>query len=177
MICGRHPKSSKSGVAGGPVPGIPPWDELTRDPRSRHWTFYNVPDLPEVLIAGREQFILFRPLFADRGEHGRAGRGSQRGDTRLFRTGALRWAWPCFRAFAENARQNAGYGDHKSPNAVLALGGASGNGMVRLAVIMRNRRRRHRELRTLDPDRQRRGGADTKADCILSGEGSPLHAK
>ena len=46
--------------------------------------------------------------------------------------GALRADMAYFRAFAENARQNAGYGDHKLAMPVLALGGASGNGMVPL---------------------------------------------
>ena len=37
-----------------------------------------------------------------------------------------------FRAFAEDARENANYADQKLRMPVLALGGASGNGLVPL---------------------------------------------
>ena len=46
--------------------------------------------------------------------------------------GALRAGLSYFRAFAENARQNAGYAERKLTMPVLALGGSSGNGMVPL---------------------------------------------
>ena len=36
-----------------PLPGIEPWDEITRSQRTWHFRFYGVRDLPEMLIAER----------------------------------------------------------------------------------------------------------------------------
>ena len=41
-----------------PLPGIEPWDEVTRSPRTWHFRFYGVRDLPEMLIAGKERQFL-----------------------------------------------------------------------------------------------------------------------
>lgn len=140
-LAARHPEVvEKLVLLDAPVPGIPPWDELTRDPPLWHWTFYNVPDLPEALIAGRESLYFswfYRQIAVNTA-------GLEEDLKEVIRAysepGALRAGMAYFRAFAENARQNAGYGDHKLAMPVLALGGASGNGMVplqqmRLAAI------------------------------------------
>src|SRR5258708_5780104 len=37
-----------------PLPGIEPWDQLVQTPRTWHFRFYSVQDVPEMLIAGRE---------------------------------------------------------------------------------------------------------------------------
>lgn len=37
------------------VPGIPPWDEVIRNPFIWHFAFHNVPALPETLVSGRER--------------------------------------------------------------------------------------------------------------------------
>jgi len=132
-LAARHPEIvSKLVLLDAPVPGIPPWDELTRNPRLWHWTFYNVPDLPEALLAGKERtyFSWFYRQIAvntgavdeDLGEVVRA----------YSEPGAMRAGLAYFRAFAEDARQNAGYAEHRLAMPVLALGGSSGNGMVPL---------------------------------------------
>ena len=41
-----------------PLPGIEPWDEITRSQRTWHFRFYGVRDLPEMLIAGKERQFL-----------------------------------------------------------------------------------------------------------------------
>ncbi|TCU09660.1 hypothetical protein EV132_12460 [Rhizobium sullae] len=37
------------------LPGVPPWDKVIRNPRLWHFAFHAVPDLPERLVAGRQQ--------------------------------------------------------------------------------------------------------------------------
>jgi pimeloyl-ACP methyl ester carboxylesterase len=132
-LAARHPEAvAKLVLLDAPVPGIPPWDELTRDPRLWHWTFYNVRDLPEALIAGRERLYFswfYRQIAVNTG----AVEEDLDEVVRAYsEPGALRAGLAYFRAFAENARQNAGYAEHRLAMPVLALGGASGNGMIPL---------------------------------------------
>ena len=37
------------------VPGLPPWDEVLRNPNIWHFAFHAVPRLPEQLVAGKEE--------------------------------------------------------------------------------------------------------------------------
>jgi pimeloyl-ACP methyl ester carboxylesterase len=45
-----------------PLPGIAPWDEVTADPMLWHINFHQTPELPEKLIAGRQD-IYFRYFY------------------------------------------------------------------------------------------------------------------
>jgi pimeloyl-ACP methyl ester carboxylesterase len=38
-----------------PLPGLEPWDQVERDPRLWHFHFHATPELPEQLVAGREE--------------------------------------------------------------------------------------------------------------------------
>ena len=132
-LAARHPEAvSKLVLLDAPVPGIPPWDELTRNPRLWHWTFYNVPDLPEAMIGGRERLYFswfYRQLAVNTGaveeDLGEVVRA-------YSDPGALRAGLAYFRAFAESAKQNTGYAEHKLAMPVLALGGASANADIPL---------------------------------------------
>jgi len=132
-LAARHPETvSKLVLLDAPVPGIPPWDDLTRNPRLWHWTFYNVADLPEALIAGRERLYFswfYRQIAVNTGA---VDEDLDEVVRAYSEPGALRAGLSYFRAFAENARQNAGYAERKLTMPVLALGGSSGNGMVPL---------------------------------------------
>jgi pimeloyl-ACP methyl ester carboxylesterase len=132
-LAARHPHSvAKLVLLDAPVPGIPPWDELTRDPRLWHWSFYNVRDLPEALIAGRER-LYFSWFYRQIAVNIAAIEEDLDEVVRAYsEPGALQAGMNYFRAFAEDARQNAGYAEHKLAMPVLALGGASGNGMIPL---------------------------------------------
>jgi pimeloyl-ACP methyl ester carboxylesterase len=132
-LAARHPETvGKLVLLDAPVPGIPPWDDLLHDPRLWHWTFYNVPDLPEALITGREALYFswfYRQIAVNIG----AVEEDLAEVVRAYsQPGALRAGLAYFRNFAEDARQNAGYAEHKLDMPVLALGGASGNGTVPL---------------------------------------------
>lgn len=114
-------------VLDAPIPGVPPWTELTRDPRLWHWTFYNVPDLPEALISGRERLYFswfYRQIAVDTS----AVEADLDEVARAFsQPGAIRAGLAYFRAFEQDARDNAGYAQNKLRMPVLALGGRGGN--------------------------------------------------
>jgi hypothetical protein len=37
------------------IPGLDPWDEVLRNPYLWHFAFHSIPDLPELLVEGRER--------------------------------------------------------------------------------------------------------------------------
>jgi pimeloyl-ACP methyl ester carboxylesterase len=115
-----------------PVAGIPPWDELKASPRLWHWTFYNVPDLPETLISGHER--VYFSWF-----HRQSAVDTEAADSDLeeivaaySQPGALRAGLAWFRAFDQDAHDNAGFAQDLLGMPVLALGGSGGNGDVPL---------------------------------------------
>jgi pimeloyl-ACP methyl ester carboxylesterase len=55
----QHPEEvSRLAILDVPLPGIPLWDDIVRTKRTWHFGFYDVRDLPEMLIAGRERQFL-----------------------------------------------------------------------------------------------------------------------
>lgn len=59
----RHPDELRGVMTlDVPLPGIDPWDAVTADPLLWHINFHQTPDLPEQLIAGRQD-IYFRHFF------------------------------------------------------------------------------------------------------------------
>jgi len=132
-LAARHPEAvSKLVLLDAPVPGIPPWEDLTRNPRLWHWTFYNIADLPEALIAGHERLYFswfYRQIAVNMGA---VDEDLDEVVRAYSEPGALRAGLSYFQAFAENAQQNTGYAEHKLAMPVLALGGSSGNGLVPL---------------------------------------------
>lgn len=131
-LASRHPERiSRLVMLDGVVPGIPPWDQLTKDSRLWHWNFYNVPDLPEALIQGKERtyFSWFIRSFAANTEAVDADM-----DTVVkaySEPGAVRGGLGMFRTIASDARRNAAWlASHKLDLPVLALGGSMGVGPV-----------------------------------------------
>jgi pimeloyl-ACP methyl ester carboxylesterase len=51
-----HPSRVRGAAIGNTViPGLDPWDDVIRDPRIWHFAFHQVPNLPELLVAGHER--------------------------------------------------------------------------------------------------------------------------
>ena len=51
----QHPGEVRTlAILDVPLPGIDPWDQIVQTPRTWHFHFYSVQDVPEMLIAGRE---------------------------------------------------------------------------------------------------------------------------
>ncbi|HEX4409059.1 MAG TPA: alpha/beta hydrolase [Xanthobacteraceae bacterium] len=113
------------------VPGIPPWEALTKDARLWHWNFYSIPDLPEALIEGKENlyFSWFLRSFAVNGTA--VERQIPRVVAEFTGVGAVRSALQLFRARELDAKLNAEWiKTNRLKMPVLALGGDGGTGTV-----------------------------------------------
>lgn len=111
------------------VPGIAPWEALTRDPRLWHWSFYSVPDLPESLIEGKENlyFSWFLKSFAM--NHVAVDAEIPRVVSEFTAPGGVRAALQLFRARNATAQQNTEWvKSNRIKMPVLALGGEGGTG-------------------------------------------------
>lgn len=133
-LAAHHPaRVSKLVMLDGVVPGIPPWDLLTKDSRLWHWGFYNVPDLPEALIQGKERtyFSWFIRNFAVNIE---AVDADMDAVVRAYsEPGAVRGGLGMFRTIAADAKRNASWLEgNKLEMPVLALGGSMGVGPLLL---------------------------------------------
>jgi pimeloyl-ACP methyl ester carboxylesterase len=133
-LAARSPgRVAKLVVLDGVVPGIPPWDQLTKDGRLWHWGFYNVPDLPEALIQGKERtyFSWFIRNFAVNIE---AVDADMDAVVKAYsEPGAVRGGLGMFRTIAADAKRNATWLEsNKLEMPVLALGGSMGVGPVLL---------------------------------------------
>ncbi len=93
------------------------------------FSFNTLPDLPEVLTAGRER-ALFDWLFEHKAE--RLDRipssNRERYVEAYSRPGAMSRGFAYYRAVAESAKQNTEFSKTKLPMPVLALGGSSATG-------------------------------------------------
>ena len=114
-----------------PLPGIAPWDELTRSPRTWHFRFYQVRDVPEMLIAGKERQYLSwfhnseavnSRAFTDEVEDVYARSYSI--------PGALRAGFEYYRAFPEDVKANAEFSKRKLSMPVLGIGGTGSFGPI-----------------------------------------------
>jgi len=133
-LAARHAERvSKLVVLDGVVPGIPPWDQLTKDSRLWHWGFYNVPDLPEALIQGKERtyFSWFIRGFAANIE---AVDADMDAVVKAYQEpGAVRGGLGMFRTIALDAKRNADWlAGHTLEMPILALSGRMGVGPVLL---------------------------------------------
>jgi pimeloyl-ACP methyl ester carboxylesterase len=110
-------------VMDAPLPGIGPWDEITRSPLLWHFNFRG-PDV-ERLVAGRERIYLDRfwnELSADPAAIDEATR--QHYAALYARPGAMRSAFNQFAAFAQDAIDNQAFAARgKLTMPALAIGG------------------------------------------------------
>lgn len=107
-----------------PLPGIEPWDEITRSPRTWHFRFFDVRDVPEMLIAGKErQFLSW--FHNSEAVNARAFTNEVEDIyARAYGTpGALRAGFEYYRAFPEDAKANAEFSKRKLSMPVLGIGG------------------------------------------------------
>lgn len=133
----RYPdKTDKLVVMDAPVPGVPPWDQLVRNPLLWHFSFGG-PDA-ERLVAGRERIYLdrFWNEFAE--DPARIDEATRRYYAALYaRPGAMHSAFAQFLNFPKDAEENRKVIVQKLAMPVLAIGGAKSFGATE-AVVMRN---------------------------------------
>jgi pimeloyl-ACP methyl ester carboxylesterase len=128
----QHPDEVRSvAILDVPLPGIEPWDQIVQMPRTWHFRFYAVQDLPEMLIAGRE--LAYLKWF-----HNSEAVNSRAFTNEVEETyarqyampGALRAGFEYYRAFPADARQNQAFAQHKLTMPVLGIGGAGSLGPI-----------------------------------------------
>lgn len=133
----RYPdKTEKLVVMDAPPPGIPPWDDIVRDPRLWHFDFYG-PDM-ERLVKGRERIYLDRFWNEFAGTPSKFDEAKRRHYAEIYaRPGAMHAAFEQFHAFRKDAEDNKKAMATKLTMPVLAIGGAKSFGATE-ALVMRN---------------------------------------
>jgi pimeloyl-ACP methyl ester carboxylesterase len=123
-------------VMDAPLPGIAPWDDLIKDHRLWHFSFWG-PD-EERLVQGRER------IYFDRIWNDFSASPSQPDEaTRKFyaaqyaKPGAMRAGFAHFKAFSQDVEDNQVFQRTKLTMPVLAVGGGKSFGATE-AVVMRN---------------------------------------
>ncbi len=92
------------------IPGIPPWETVRRNPNIWHFAFHNVPNLPELLVLGKQEayFDWFFEAIAKRPEaiskDARAAYAEAYGSRSALSAG---FDW--YRAFQDDAAENAAF--------------------------------------------------------------------
>jgi len=123
-------------VMDAPLPGIAPWDDIIRDHKLWHFSFWG-PD-EDRLVQGRERIYLDR-IWNDFG----ASPTQPDELTRKFyasqyaKPGAMHAGFEHFKAFSQDAEDNKVFARTKLSMPVLAVGGGKSFGATE-AVVMRN---------------------------------------
>jgi pimeloyl-ACP methyl ester carboxylesterase len=129
-------KVTKLVLIDAPIPGIPPWDDIVRDPRLWHFDF-NGPEA-EKLVEGRERIYLDHIWNTFALHRDRIDEGTRNHYTAFYALpGAMRAGFAQFAAFRQDARDNQEFMKTKLTMPVLAVGGEGSFGPV-MAAVMRN---------------------------------------
>jgi pimeloyl-ACP methyl ester carboxylesterase len=133
----RYPdKTDRLVVIDAPVPGIPPWDQIVRNPALWHFSFGG-PDA-ERLVAGRERIYLDRFWNEFAGDRTKIDEATRAYYTRFYAMpGAMHSAFAQFLSIPKDAEDNAKTLTPKLPMPVLAIGGEKSFGAME-ATVMRN---------------------------------------
>ncbi|MBN3763607.1 alpha/beta hydrolase [Burkholderia sp. Ac-20365] len=128
----QHPDEVRTlAILDVPLPGIEPWDQLVQSPRTWHFRFYSVQDVPEMLIAGRELEYL---KWFHNSEAVNARAFTQDVEETYAREyampGALRAGFEYYRAFAQDIKDNRAFSAKKLTMPVLGIGGAGSLGPI-----------------------------------------------
>ena len=129
------------------IPGGAPWDEVVRNPYIWHFAFHSIPDLPEMLVHGKEEAyfdFFYDVITANRNSITEAQRKRY---VEAYRTLlALHTGFEWYRAFAQDARDNEAVkgetvttpvlyvrGDHEGGKMEEYLEGFRGNGLINVS--------------------------------------------
>ncbi len=89
------------------VPGVKPWAEVKRNPYIWHFTFHNVPKLPEAMVAGRQRvyFDYFYDILSAHPEK-MTGEARDRYAHAYAAPEALKTGFEWYRTFAQDDKDN-----------------------------------------------------------------------
>ena len=123
-------------VMDAPVPGVPPWDEVLKNPLLWHFNFYGKDE--ERLVAGRERIFLDRFYNEFGGDPKRITEETRQHYAKIYAMpGAMHSSFEQFHAFSQDAKANLATLSDKLTMPVLAIGGAKSFGATE-AAVMRN---------------------------------------
>ncbi|OWQ45768.1 alpha/beta hydrolase [Roseateles noduli] len=129
-------KTTRLVVMDAPPPGIPPWDEVVRNPKLWHFDFYGKDVFR--LLQGRERIFLDRFYNDFGGQPEKIDEGTRNHYAKLYaRPGAMKGALSQFQAFRQDAKDNLEAMKTKLTMPVLAIGGEKSFAGLE-AVAMRN---------------------------------------
>jgi pimeloyl-ACP methyl ester carboxylesterase len=129
-------KVSKLVVIDAPIPGIPPWDDIIKNPALWHFNFWGPEE--EKLVEGRERIYLDRIWNDFAADPSKIDDETRNHYVAFYaQPGAMRAGFAQFKAFAQDAKDNQEFMKTKLPMPVLAVGGASSFGST-MAAVMRN---------------------------------------
>ncbi len=129
-------KTDKLVVMDGPVPGIPPWNDIVRSPALWHFSFGG-PDV-ERLVAGRERIYLDRFWDEFAGDPSKIDEATRVHYSKFYALpGAMHSAFAQFLSIPQDVQDNQKSLATKLSMPVLAIGGAKMFGAEE-AVQMRN---------------------------------------
>ncbi len=123
-------------VMDAPVPGVPPWDDVLKNPLLWHFNFYGKNE--ERLVAGRERIYLDRFYDEFGGDPARITEATRQHYAKLYALpGAMHDSFEQFHAFSQDAKDNLAALPTKLTMPVMAMGAAKSFGATE-AVVMRN---------------------------------------
>lgn len=133
----RYPeRTTKLVVMDAPVPGIPPWDQIVRNPLLWHFSFGG-PDA-ERLVAGRERIYLDRFWNEFAGNPAKVDEETRQHYAGLYaQPGAMRAAFAQFNSIPQDEKDNLVSVRTRLAMPVLAVGGEKSFG-ANEAIVMRN---------------------------------------
>jgi len=123
-------------VMDAPIPGIAPWDDIIKDHRLWHFSFWG-PD-EDRLAAGRERIYLDRIWNSFTGDPHQPDEATRAYYAAQYaQPGAMHAGFEHFKAFSQDAQDNQVFSRAKLTMPVLAVGGEKSFGATE-AVVMRN---------------------------------------
>ncbi|AUT65914.1 alpha/beta fold hydrolase [Paraburkholderia terrae] len=128
----QHPDEVRTlAILDVPLPGIEPWDQLVQTPRTWHFRFYSVQDVPEMLIAGHELEYL-KWFHNSEAVNARAftNEVEETYAREYAMPGALRAGFEYYRAFPQDVKANQAFSATKLTMPVLGIGGAGSFGPI-----------------------------------------------
>ena len=113
------------------LPGIDPWDQIVQSPRTWHFRFYSVQDVPEMLITGRElQYLKWFHNSEAVNSRAFTNEAEETYARAYAMPGALRAGFEYYRAFPNDVKANQEFAKRKLTMPVLGIGGSASLGPI-----------------------------------------------
>lgn len=132
-------KTMAMGIGDVPVPGFEPfWSYVTNDPRAWHFAFHAVPEVPELMVKGREKEYIKHFMLSMMGnKEAFEEKDFDYYANWLKNSGNLRGGFEYYRAFKQDAEDNKQFFGTKIKVPVFAFGGQYSMGENQ-GVLMQN---------------------------------------